>query len=124
MLYEADANVWDVHPLMEQVLEVADRLHFSFTERELFVTSLRRPPGERRSSHSPPDGALVTAADLRTWYLDHADSTDDFAASLRWMYGAALTVLLEPDDLSAEEIERRGGRDQIPRHIHLEIEWR
>lgn len=121
MKLKADVDATGVAPELWSFLgaiAVALRLE---TNAELVVTSLRRPRSSRPSKHSPPQGQLVTAADIRRWALDHAGLAAEFVAGLRKAYGDRLGVVLEPEELTPEEIAARGGRAAIAPHIHVQL---
>lgn len=111
----------DVHPVLWLYLGTIARLHRDVAGVELVVTSLWRPQGPRPSLHSPAPGKAVRAADLRRWYLDSHHAADDFANLLRHRYGAELGVVLEPEELTPEEIAERGGLDKIAGHLHVQL---
>jgi hypothetical protein len=95
--------------------------HRQHTGRELTITSLRRPPGPRPSKHSPPDGELVEAADIRRWLLDELGEAAIFARKLQALYGSELGVVLEPEWLTPDEVAERGGLAAIGPHIHVQL---
>ena len=102
-------------------LGVVARAHSAWTGKELVVTSLRRPPRGRPSWHSPKENELVRACDFRRWYLDENQLAESFCRMLQARYGAGIKVVLEPEWLTPEEIERRGGVLKIDPHIHFEL---
>ena len=107
-------------------LGALSRAHRAWTDKELVVTSLRRPPGDRPSWHSPKEFELVRAADIRRWYLDGDKLAESFCRMVQARYGDALKVMLEPDWLTRDDLERRGGLLNVDPHIHLElrsVEW-
>lgn len=114
-------NPQGVHPVLWLALGALSILHRNATGRELIVTSLRRPPGDRPSRHSPPPPDLVTAADIRRHALDAAEGAEEFCIRLQRRYGAWLGVVLEPEWLTAAEIEARGGRGKVQPHVHVQL---
>jgi hypothetical protein len=62
---------------------------------------------------------MVTAADIRRWYLDHTGRTQSFCGWLQHELG--LGVLLEPEWMTPKQIEERGGISKIPPHIHVQL---
>ncbi|HEY2938159.1 MAG TPA: hypothetical protein VGJ25_16265 [Gaiellaceae bacterium] len=121
---EVDAR--EVHPVLWAFLGAIAYRHRLVAGVELVVTSLRRPPGPRPSLHAPPPGQLCRAADLRRWYLDTTTDAPDFVNQLRHAYGRELGVVLEPEELTPEEIAERGGVEKIAGHIHIQLkrqEW-
>lgn len=116
----------DVEPGIYLWLGVLSRSHRAWTDKELVVTSLRRTPGDRPSWHSPKEHELVRAVDIRRWYLDGDELAEAFCRMVQARYGEALKVMLEPEWLSPEELERRGGILNVDPHIHFElrsVEW-
>jgi len=116
----------DVHPVLWTYLGAIANRHRLAAGVELVVTSLRRPPGRRSSLHSPPPPQLCRAADIRRWYLDTGEKVTAFVNELRRAYGRELGVVLEPEELTPEEIAERGGLDKIAGHIHVQLktqEW-
>lgn len=95
--------------------------HRRWTDVELVVTSLRRPPGDRASRHSPKEHEVVTAADFRRWVLDTKTAADAFCRMLQTCYGEDLGVVLEPEWLTMEEISERGGVLRIDPHVHVQL---
>ena len=115
-----------VEPNIYLWLGAVSRCHRAWTDKELVVTSLRRSPGDRPSWHSPKENELVRAADFRRWYLDEDNLAEAFCRMLQARYGAGLKVVLDPEWLTPEQIERRGGVLNIDPHIHFElrsVEW-
>ncbi len=126
-----------VHPRLWYVLGWLDRLHALYTGDELVVTSLRRPfEDSRRSRHAPLppigrgflhprqwDRFMVTAADLRRWSLDGTGGLTavEFCKHIQGEHGDEIGVVLEPEWLSAEEIQKRGGIDAIAGHVHVQL---
>lgn len=107
-------------------LGAVSREHWAWTGHELVVTSLRRLPGDRPSWHAPKSTELVRATDIRRWYLDGDELAEPFCRMLQARFGAALKVLLEPEWMTAVELEHRGGILKVDPHIHLELrtgEW-
>lgn len=113
-----------VDPCIWWYLPTAERLHFTLAGCELVVTSLRRSWG--KGAHNPPEGQLVWAVDLRRWYLDRAGPrvARVFVDVLNSKLAEACLVLLEPEDLTDQEIEERGGIDKVDPHVHMQIEHR
>lgn len=116
-----DVDSTGVHPVLWVFLGVISQRHRVATGNTLIVTSLRRPPGPRPSRHSPPEGELCQAADLRRWALDAAHESVTFARALQRDYGAVLGVVLEPEWLTPDQIAERGGLDKIGPHLHVEL---
>ena len=126
MRFADDVNPEGVHPVLWLFLGAIATRHRLDIGPELVVTSLRRRPGPRPSLHSPPEGELCRAADLRRWALDKAGFTQNFVGFLRRRYGQSLGVVLEPEELTPAQIAERGGRDKIAPHIHVQLkstEW-
>jgi hypothetical protein len=126
MILADGVDARDVHPVLWTFLGAIATHHRTTAGVELVVTSLWRPPGPRPSLHSPPPGKPVRAADLRRWYLDTRHAAGEFASQLRFRYGSELGVVLEPEELTPEEIAERGGLEQIDGHIHVQlksVEW-
>lgn len=129
MLIKRGVDRRGVHPLIWFKLALADRQHIVLAGEELVVTSIRRPfvPGARLSRHSTEElDELVTAVDLRRWRLDELGSktnpirmTERFC---RWMQQElGIGVLLEPEWMTKEQIEARGGIENIVPHIHAQL---
>lgn len=95
--------------------------HRRWTDVELVVTSLRRPPRGRPSRHAPLQNSTVTAADFRRWALDAKTTAEPFCRMLQAFYGDELGVVLEPEWLTPEEISERGGILQIDPHVHVQL---
>lgn len=110
-----------VSPRLWMYLLIIADLHEHATGEELFVTSMRRPPGARPSRHSPAYGRPVAAADLRRWYLDNHKVAETFARQLQLEFNGELGVVLEPEWLTADQIAERGGVGQIAPHLHVEL---
>ena len=110
-----------VDPVLWVYLGAIATMHRQITDAELIVTSLRRPPGDRPSRHSPPPGEPCTAADIRRWALDHENVAAGFARDLQRRFGAELGVVLEPEWLTADEVAARGGVAAIGPHLHVEL---
>lgn len=121
MLLKRRVDSANVHPLLWQKLALANHEYVIRTGEPMVVTSLRRPhaPDARASRHSPPEGELVTAADIRRWRLDTLGETETFA---RWMQAfLKLRVMVEPEWMTQEQVAERGGIDKIEPHIHVEL---
>ena len=115
-----------VEPGIYLWLGALSRAHRAWTDKELVVTKLRYPPGDRPSWHSPKEHELVRAADIRRGYLDCEDLAEVFCRMIQARYGDALKVLLEPEWLTPEELERRGGALNVDPHICIvlrSVEW-
>lgn len=126
MRLKLGVNGAGVEPNIFLWLGAVSRAHRAWTDKELVVTSLRRTPGDRPSWHSPKEHELVRAVDIRRWYLDEDDFAEAFCLMLQARYGDGLKVVLEPEWLTSEQVERRGGVLNIDPHIHLElrsVEW-
>ena len=110
----------NVHPLLWGKLLLADHEHVVITGEQMVVTSLRRDPKEgSKSKRSPPLAIPATAADIRRYRLDALKRTESFC---RWLQKELqLAVLLEPDWMTKEQIEERGGIDNIDPHIHTQL---
>lgn len=121
MNIKSGADPTDVHPILWAILGAIALKHRIDTGHELVVTSLRRPPGPRKSLHSPEPGELCAAADIRRWVLDRTHSAETFARKLQHEYGLFLGVVVEPEWLTPEEITARGGFDPANGHIHVEL---
>jgi len=118
MKLKRGVNRDNVHALLWGKLLLADKQHIVTTGEELVVTSLRRPVSSG-SRHSPAAHVPVTSADIRRWRLDALDGAEDFCSWLQTVLD--LAVLLEPDWMTKEQIEERGGRNKIDPHIHCEL---
>ena len=119
-------NATGVEPNVYIWLGAVSRSHRGWTDKELVVTSLRRSPGDHPSWHAPKENELVRAVDFRRWYLDEDKRAEAFCRMLQARYGKGLKVVLEPEWLTDEEVERRGGLLNIDPHVHLElrsVEW-
>lgn len=110
-----------VHPAIWIYLTLIAQDHRAWTEEELVVTSLRRPQGDRPTRHFAKAGELVTAADFRRWHLDAAGVAELFCRSLQARYGDDIGVVLEPEWLTAEELEQRGGPLNVEPHVHVQL---
>lgn len=115
----------NVHPAIWVALGLIAVQHRDWTDKELVITSLRRLYGSRRSLHAPLGNAPVCAADLRRWYLDANIAEDrrakNFARNIQVRWGHWLGVVLEPEWLSAEQLEDRGGIEKVAPHIHIQL---
>lgn len=126
MRLKLGVDATDVEPGVYLWLGAISRAHRAWTDKELVVTSLRRKPGARASWHSPKEHELVRSADIRRWYLDGDSLAEAFCRMIQARYGDALIVVLEPDWLTPEELEERGGVLNVDPHVHLQIrsiEW-
>lgn len=110
-----------VHPGIWIYLGILAEEHRRWTGEELWVTSLRRPPGGRPSMHAPKEHEEVTAADVRRHTLDAATAAEPFCRMLQARYGRDLGVVLEPEWLTAAELSERGGVLMVDPHIHLQL---
>lgn len=110
-----------IHPGIWFYLGIIAAEHRRWTGEELWVTDLRRLPGERPSRHAPKRDEEVTAADFRRWSLDAHARADAFCRMLQSLYGDELGVVLEPEWLSPEERDRRGGLLKIDPHVHVQL---
>ena len=137
MLIKTGVNIDDIHPMLWFWLGKMDELYLAERIGEMVVTSMRREydPGIGRFTwHSPgwttpyrghasedliPEP--VRAADIRTTALIREGIARDFARVIQSNYGNYLGVVLEPDWLTEEEIEARGGVDRVTPHIHLQL---
>lgn len=119
MKLKDDVNDSRVSPVLGLWIGIIARHHLEWTNHELVVTSLRRDASEWPSLHVPEPEELVRAVDLRRWYLDNHDLADPFCRMLEHRYGTSIHVLLEPEWLSVEELERRGGAHHVDPHIHV-----
>jgi len=90
-----------VHPHLWYHLGIIGFQHYLVTHHTMVITSLRRPynPGKRPSKHRPKPGVLVTAGDIRRWYLDDmgAHCTEEFCLWIKEHMGRELGVVLEPE---------------------------
>lgn len=116
-----DVDTSGVSPSLWLYLGTIAFKHRQHAGQELTITSLRRPPGPRPSKHSPPDGELVEAADIRRWALDELKESVNFCRRLQALYGEELGVVLEPEWLTDAEIAARGGVATIGPHIHVQL---
>lgn len=114
-------NADGVSPVLWAALGAIAVRHRAVTEQGLVVTSLRREPGTRRSLHAPPEGAIVEAADFRRWYLDWKSAAVNFCRRLQAEYGSFLGVVLEPEWLTEEQIDERGGIANVAPHVHVQL---
>lgn len=122
MQLKPGVNARDVDPMLWAYLGAIAQLYRTFTGgKELVVTSLRREPGKRASRHAPPKGRLVEAADLRSDVLREMKGDEQFARTLQVTFGKELGVVLEPEWLSAAELEERGGADKVTPHLHIQL---
>lgn len=121
MRFKAGVDTSDVSYILWAHLGAIAELHRVHRAGELWVTSLRRPPGPRPSKHSPAPGLPCTAADLRRWELDRVKQLDEFVAAIRARYGATLAVLVEPDEMTPAQIAERGGLEKIAPHVHIQL---
>ena len=127
-----------VHPRLWYAISWLDRLHHQWTGDELTVTSLRRqfelgkvsrhaplPPINPKPFLDPRqwDQFFVTAVDIRRWSLDGTGrlTAETFCKHIQHEHGEELGVVLEPEWLTAEEIQRRGGIYNIAKHVHLQL---
>ena len=131
MLIKTGVNIDDIHPMLWFWLGKVDELYLAERIGEMVVTSMRREydPGLGRFTwHSPgwtiPEDLIpepVRAADIRTTALTREGLDYQFARIVQGVYGEYLGVVLEPDWLSKEQIEARGGADRVTPHIHLQL---
>lgn len=115
-----------VDPVLGLWLGVIARHHREWTGQELVVTCLRRAESEWPSLHVVKPGELVRAVDFRRRNLDTYDASDTFSRMLARKYAEQLHVVLEPEWLSTEGLERRGGVLQVDPHVHVQmmsLEW-
>lgn len=115
-----------VEPVLGLWIGVLARHHLDWTGLELVVTDLRRESSSRSSRHVVKAGELVTAVDFRRHYLDDVELADPFCHFLSERYKTWLEVILEPEWLSPEALERRGGVLNVQPHVHIElrsVEW-
>jgi hypothetical protein len=115
-----------VDPVLGLWIGALARHHMEWTGIELVVTSLRRATSPWPSQHVVKAGELVTAVDFRRWYLDKDGLAEAFCRFLARHYKTWLGVILEPEWLSPEALERRGGVLKVEPHVHVElrsVEW-
>lgn len=98
--------------------------HRTWTDEELVITSLRRPDSPWPSRHVVKAGELVGAADLRRHALDRLSAAEVFCRMLQLRWGEYLGVVLEPEWLTASELELRGGALQVDPHVHVQLKRR
>jgi len=113
-------------PVLGLWIGVLARHHRDWTGSEFVVTSLRRKSSDWSTLHVVKSHELVRAVDFRRWHLDEHDAADPFCRMLVRHYEKWLKIILEPEWLSAEAIERRGGVLNIDPHVHVELssnEW-
>lgn len=113
-------------PVLGLWVGIIARHHLEWTGVELVVTDVRRKSSLWASRHVVKPGELVTAVDFRRWYLDEIDAADPFCRMLARVYKTWLTVILEPESLSPDALERRGGVLNVDPHVHVELfsmEW-
>jgi hypothetical protein len=110
-----------VDPRLHTWLLLLDMDHRTVTGEDLTITSLRRPAGARDSRHSPPADQLVDAADLRRRFLDDQGAAEEWCRTIQRHYGRWLGVVLEPEWLTEDEAEARGGRDHVQPHVHVQL---
>ncbi len=116
-----DVDVELVAPALWMFLGAIATSHRAAAGQGLVVTSLRRADDSRPSRHNPPPGEAVTAADFRRWYLDARGLSEDFCRRLQVDFGGDLLVVLEPEWLTPQEIEARGGLRNVQPHVHVQL---
>lgn len=119
-----DVDFSNPHPRLIEVITVADQIHHEMTAREIEVTSGRRPKKGRISFHAT-EGEPFRAFDARDWYLKNLEKRYEYRRQLLAQFALrriGLQIVIEPDDLSMEEISYRGGLDKIAPHIHHELD--
>lgn len=121
MILKDGVDATNVHPVLWLFLGAIAARYRELTLEGLVITSLRRPPAGGKSWHSPALHVPVRAADLRRWKLDQLGQAKEFAVELRERYGAFLGVVLEPEELTLEQLRERGGRDKVAPHIHVQL---
>jgi hypothetical protein len=129
MLFKLGTNTENVHHMLWYYLGLVEAIYDAERVGEMVVTSMRREArGSGFSWHSPQyvpfsGHQSVRAADIRRTALDSAGEglAWDFSRAIQENYGHALGVVLEPEWLGPEEIERRGGISRIHPHIHIEL---
>lgn len=115
-----------VDPVLGLWIGVLARHHLEWTGTELVVTDLRRATSAWSSAHVVKDGELVRAVDFRRGYLDEKELAEEFCQFLLARYKSWLEVILEPEWLSPEALERRGGVLNVAPHVHIalrSVEW-
>jgi len=115
-----------VHPDLWCILSQIDQDHFTWTGKELVLTSVRRKRRVKPSKHSPGPGMPTKAADFRRFYLDAIGKAQEFCRMLQKKYGKYIGVVLEPEWLTPKQIRQRGGVAKIAPHIHVQtkaIPW-
>lgn len=115
-----------VDPVLGLWIGVLARHHLEWTGKELWVTDLRRESSPWSSRHVVKAGELVTAVDFRRGYLDEDKLAETFCRFLLARYKTWLEVILEPEWLTPEALERRGGVINVDPHVHIElrsVEW-
>ena len=113
-------------PVLGLWLGVLARHHREWTGEEFVVTSLRRESNGRASRHVVKPGELVTAADFRRHLLDELDLAEPFCRMIQSVYKSWLVVVLEPEWLTEDELEQRGGALKVEPHVHIQLhsgEW-
>jgi hypothetical protein len=111
----------DVHPVLWLFLGEIAGLYREATGEEMVITSLRRPPSDRASRHSPGLGHPCMAADIRRWPFKDVPTAARFARELQQRFGHQLGVVLEPEWLTPREVALRGGPQATAGHIHVEL---
>ena len=108
----SDAGWQDMHPAMWMAREVARALHVEMTNKDLVITSGRRPKTPGGSSKHETGEAM----DIRVWYLDSAQNQHNYADELRTRLGEDFDVIVEGP---ASRDPRYA--DRVP-HIHVEYD--
>jgi hypothetical protein len=121
MQLKPGVNARLVHPGIWIFLGIIAEEHRRWTSEELWVTSLRRPPGGRVSFHAPKEYEEVRAADFRRHVLDTTAAAEAFCRMLQARFGRDLGVVLEPEWLTTEELSERGGVLNVDPHIHVQL---
>ena len=132
-----DVDFSNPHSALQHVCGMVDDLHYQLVSTEAVVTSGRRSP-KAGSLHSVPAGFSFRAVDFRRWLLDakpwyalsaagrrDETSTWEFLRRARrswWAKRYGVQFVLEPEELTSEQVESRGGLINIGPHIHMELD--
>jgi len=108
----SDAAWAGMHPAMWMAREVARALHVEMTNKDLVITSGRRPKTRGGSSKHETGEAM----DIRVWYLDSPQNQHRYADELSARLGEDFDVIVEGP---AARLERY--HDRVA-HIHVEYD--
>ena len=110
-----------VHPQLMAVAGYIACRHMEVTGKRMVITSAARL-GEKPSYHNPSwykaDG-WCRAFDMRRWYFDSFRVLEKF---VMWCKDELdVGALIEPEWMTPEQVEERGGLDSIDPHVHWQI---